>query len=102
MEQKVITYTVSDGTLSDVTGTLTITVTPVNDAPIAVDDTLTITEDSGLKTIDIISNDTNVDADALTFTVVTAGTGTVAINADNVSVDYTVLTQHLILILLLT
>jgi GH24 family phage-related lysozyme (muramidase) len=86
---EVITYTVSDGTLTDATGTLTITVITINDAPVAVDDTLTITEDSGLKTIDIISNDINTDADALTFTVVTAGTGTVAVNADNLSVEYT-------------
>ena len=86
---EIITYTVSDGTLTDQTGTLTVTVTAVNDAPVAVADTLTITEDSGLKTIDIISNDINTDADALTFTVVTAGTGTVAVNADNLSVEYT-------------
>jgi hypothetical protein len=39
---EVITYTVSDGTLTDETGTLTITVTAVNDAPVAVDDTLTV------------------------------------------------------------
>ena len=32
------TYTVSDGTLTD-TGTVSVTVTPVNDAPVAVDDT---------------------------------------------------------------
>ena len=31
---EVITYTVSDGTLTDETGTLTVTVTSVNDAPI--------------------------------------------------------------------
>ena len=35
-----ITYTVSDGTLTD-EGTLTITVTPGNDAPVAVADTAT-------------------------------------------------------------
>jgi hypothetical protein len=45
---EVITYTVSDGTLTDATGTLTITVTAVNDAPVAVDDTLTVLEDASL------------------------------------------------------
>ena len=39
------TYTVSDGTLTD-TGTVSVTVTPVNDAPVAVDDTATVAEDS--------------------------------------------------------
>ncbi|WP_170295687.1 Ig-like domain-containing protein, partial [Mycolicibacterium phlei] len=39
------TYTVSDGTYSD-TGTITITVTPVNDAPVAGDDTVTTEEDT--------------------------------------------------------
>src|SRR5205814_7314477 len=37
-------YTVSDGSLSDI-GHVTITVTAVNDAPVAVDDTGTTAED---------------------------------------------------------
>jgi plastocyanin/aerobic-type carbon monoxide dehydrogenase small subunit (CoxS/CutS family) len=87
---EVITYTVSDGTLTDATGTLTITVTAVNDAPVAVDDTLTVLEDASLTSKDVIANDTNVDGDTLSLTAVsTAGTGTVAINADGVSVNYT-------------
>jgi GH24 family phage-related lysozyme (muramidase) len=87
---EVITYTVSDGTLTDATGTLTITVTAVNDAPVAVDDTLTVDEDASLTSKDVIANDTDVDGDTLSLTAVTtAGTGTVAINSDGVSVDYT-------------
>jgi plastocyanin/aerobic-type carbon monoxide dehydrogenase small subunit (CoxS/CutS family) len=87
---EVITYTVSDGALTDATGTLTITVTAVNDAPVAVDDTLTVLEDASLTSKDVIANDTNVDGDTLSLTAVsTAGTGTVAINADGVSVNYT-------------
>ncbi len=50
-----ITYTLSDGTATT-TCTLDITVTPVNDAPIAVDDT--ITASSGNP---ITANDTDVD-----------------------------------------
>jgi plastocyanin len=39
---------------------------------------------------DVIANDTDVDGDTLSLTAVTtAGTGTVAINSDGVSVDYT-------------
>ena len=40
-----VDYTVTDGSLTDV-GTLNITVTAVNDAPIAVDDAITATEDT--------------------------------------------------------
>ena len=85
---EVITYTVSDGKLSDLTGKLTITVNPVNDVPVAVDDKFTVLEDSGLTGIDIITNDINLDGDALTFTAVTSGTGTISSNADNKLVDY--------------
>ena len=85
-----ITYTVSDGVLTDATGTLTITVTAVNDAPVAVDDTATVLEDAALTSIDLIANDTDADGDTLSLTAVsTAGTGTVAVNADGLSVDYT-------------
>jgi plastocyanin/aerobic-type carbon monoxide dehydrogenase small subunit (CoxS/CutS family) len=87
---EVITYTVSDGTLTDATGTLTVTVTAVNDAPVAVANTLTVLEDAALTSTDVIANDTDIDGDTLSLTAVTtAGTGTVAINADGVSVDYT-------------
>ncbi|WP_038899903.1 cadherin-like domain-containing protein, partial [Dickeya dadantii] len=40
-----VTYTVSDGAGGVVTGTLTITVTAVNDAPVAGSDTATTAED---------------------------------------------------------
>ena len=64
----------------------------VNDTnyPVAVDDTLTVLEDTSLTSKDVIANDTDTDGDTLSLTAVTtAGTGTVAINADGVSVDYT-------------
>ncbi len=38
--------------------TVTITITPVNDPPDAVDDTFTVLEDSGLTTLDVLANDT--------------------------------------------
>ena len=87
---EVITYTVSDGT-DTATGTLTVTVTPVNDAPVAVADTATVLEDAATTSIDVIANDTDVDlGNILSLTTVsTPGTGTVSINLDGVSVDYT-------------
>ena len=70
-----VAYTVTDGTLSD-TGTLTITVTPVNDAPVAVDDAITVVEDTPFTSVvQLDFNDTDVDGPALT---VTAGTFTTA------------------------
>ena len=87
---EVITYTVSDGT-DTATGTLTVTVTPVNDAPEAIADTATVSEDSATISIDVIANDTDVDSgNILSLTTVsTPGTGTVSISLDGVSVDYT-------------
>ena len=41
----IFTYTVSDGTATD-TGTITITVTGINDAPVAVNDTDAVNEDA--------------------------------------------------------
>ena len=87
---EVITYTVSDGTLTDATGTFTVTVTAVNDAPVAVANTLTVAEDAALTSTDVIANDTDVESDTLSLTAATTtGTGTVAVNADGLSVDYT-------------
>ena len=86
---EIIDYTVSDGTDTS-TGTFTITVTAVNDAPVAVADVLTVDEDASITSSDVIANDTDVEGDTLSLTAATtAGTGTVAVNADGVSVDYT-------------
>ena len=62
----------------------------MNDAPVAVADVLTIDEDAALTSTDVIANDTDVDADTLTLSdASTDGTGTVAVNEDGLSVDYT-------------
>jgi len=88
--EEIILYTVSDGTLSD-TGALIVTVTEINDAPVAVNDLATINEDSALTGINVIYNDNNVDGDDLTLTAATtSGAGTLSIDTtDNVSVKYT-------------
>ncbi len=87
---EIITYTVSDGDLEDATGILTITVTAVNDLPVAIADILTVSEDAAITSKDVIANDTDVDGDTLTLTAATTGgSGTVSLNADGLSVDYT-------------
>ncbi|MFH7018275.1 Ig-like domain-containing protein, partial [Flavobacterium sp. FlaQc-47] len=54
------TYKVNDGRLDGNTVTVTITVTPVNDNPVANNDTATINEDTAV-TINVTTNDTDVD-----------------------------------------
>ncbi|MGM6345967.1 tandem-95 repeat protein [Vibrio parahaemolyticus] len=60
-----ITYIVTDGDLTD-EAKVTVTVTPVNDSPVVVDDTTSIQEDTAV-TIDVLTNDTDVDGDKLSI-----------------------------------
>ena len=84
------TYTVSDGSASD-TATVEVTVTPVNDAPVTVDDTATVDEGG---TVDItastlLSNDSDPEGDALIITAVgSAVNGTVTLSEDKATVTY--------------
>ncbi|MCQ4349163.1 cadherin-like domain-containing protein [Pseudomonas stutzeri] len=93
------------------TATLTLTVTPVNDAPLANDDSLAATEDTPVTfaaadllgndsdvdgdmaatedtpvtfaAADLLGNDSDVDGDSLSIASVTSGTGGSAVlNAD--------------------
>jgi hypothetical protein len=64
-------YRVSDGH-STVDATVEITVAPVNDAPVAVADALTLKEDT-TKSVTVLANDTDADGDALTVTARTNG-----------------------------
>ena len=57
----VASYTVTDGQGASDTATLTITVTGVNDAPDAVNDANSATEDGSLVTGNVGTNDTDVD-----------------------------------------
>ncbi|MFM1813783.1 MAG: hypothetical protein RLZ98_478, partial [Pseudomonadota bacterium] len=60
-----IAYTVSDGHGHSDTAAVTITVTPVNDPPVAVNDKVTTPEDTPV-TIPVLGNDVDVDGDPLT------------------------------------
>ncbi|MDO3380553.1 VCBS domain-containing protein [Gilvimarinus algae] len=83
---EVFAYTVDDGqgeTNSVQTGSVEITVNPVNDAPVAVDDTVAaVPNDSAGYTIDVLANDTDADGDPLSVTLASAQSGSVTINPD--------------------
>ena len=71
----------SDGTLDSNPATVTVTVTAVNDAPVANPDTATTAEDTPV-TIDVKANDTDVENNTLTTVLVTnPANGTVVANA---------------------
>ncbi len=75
-------YAATDGLLLSAPATVTITVTAVNDAPVATDDAATTPEDT-LVTIAVLANDSDADGDALiVVSVGQAVHGTVVINPD--------------------
>ncbi|TDJ42625.1 MAG: tandem-95 repeat protein, partial [Gammaproteobacteria bacterium] len=66
--------------------TVTFTVTPINDDPVALDDLASTDEDTSVP-IDVLSNDSDVDLDTLSISAVgTPSNGTAAINGLNI--DY--------------
>jgi len=79
------TYTISDGNGGTDTATVNITVTNVEDAPDAVDDTAVTNEDTAVN-INVLSNDSDVDNDSLTVSAVTQGAhGSVVNNGADVT-----------------
>ncbi len=84
------TYIVSDGELT-ATGTVQLTVNPINDAPVAVGEAYTATADVALVigAPGVLGNDSDVDGDPLTAVLDTSPfTGTLTLNADG-SFTYT-------------
>jgi hypothetical protein len=85
------TYTADDGNGGAAVGTVTVTVNPVNDFPVAVDDAYTIDEDTPGSVFTVLDNDTDVDNDPLTITALgpTDQGGVANINATNDAIIYT-------------
>ena len=82
-----IEYTISDGHGGTDTAQVTLTVTAVNDSPVAVDDTASVTED-GSVTVTVLTNDSDVDGDVLTVTMASTDNGSVVVN-NGTTVTYT-------------
>ena len=79
------TYTVDDGNGGTVTGTVNVTINPVNDSPTAAGDGFTTMENVVLNVPapGVLANDSDVDSDPLTAVKVTdPANGTVTLNAD--------------------
>jgi VCBS repeat-containing protein len=82
------TYRVDDGADVSNTATVILTIHPVNDPPVARDDSAA-TEQDVASTIDVLANDTDIDSLSLTVTDATNGAnGTVVINPDS-TITYT-------------
>lgn len=79
------TYKASDGILESATATVTLTVSGVNDAPVASADVYSLDEDVPLAVpaSGLLANDTDIDSASLTAAVVTQpASGTVSVAAD--------------------
>ncbi len=82
------TYTVRDtGGVSSNAATVSVTVTPLNDNPVAVNDAFDVAQDSSNNSLDVLANDTDVDGDTLTITAVgaTDNGGTASTDGNTVS-----------------
>ena len=60
-------YTISDGDGGSASSTVNLTVTPVNDAPVANPDSVTVNEDASVN-FDVRANDTDIDGGSRTVT----------------------------------
>jgi VCBS repeat-containing protein len=61
------TFQASDGALTSGTATFTVTVSAVNDPPVAFPDALVVDQNSGPNAINLLANDIDVDGDVITL-----------------------------------
>ena len=82
------TYKANDGLLDSNIATVTITVTPVNDAPVGNNDSFTVNEGATVTVLSnsqtsVLNNDTDAESNTLTASVITAPTnGTLTLNSN--------------------
>ena len=85
------TYTVADGSGGQATATVTVEVSGTNDPPSAVNDSLTVVEDSSQAPLDVLFNDATDTGEVLRITTIQEVTdgATVTISEDGSRVLYT-------------
>jgi large repetitive protein len=81
------TYTISDG-ITNSSGNISVSITPVNDAPIANTDTLSTTINTTIN-LNPLVNDTDVESDPLSVTAATNGTSGDVTVVSSTSLQYT-------------
>ena len=82
-------FKANDGTVDGNEATVTVTVSPVDDSPEAVNDTATVAEDDAATAIDVLANDTDTDGGPKTIASVTQPTnGTVVITGSGSGLTY--------------
>ena len=81
-------YVVSDGHGGSDVGAVSVTVTSVNDAPVATDDTLTLPINSEATAVSVRSNDTDVDGDPSPSRRSDGAHGTVVVNGGGTGLTY--------------
>lgn len=90
------TYTVRDtvGAISNA-ATVSVTVSPLNDNPVAVNDVFDVAQDSINNSLDVLGNDSDVDGDTLTITAVDAtGSAGGAVTTNGTDVSYSPLAGY--------
>ncbi|QAR33327.1 retention module-containing protein [Geovibrio thiophilus] len=81
-DDRYVEVTVNDGDANSNTAVTVVKVVPVNDAPVAVDDSIEVEED-GSKTFGVLGNDYDVDGDDISIDEFTQPAhGTVTLNQD--------------------
>lgn len=82
------TYVATDGAATSNTATVNITVLPVNDVPVSVNDSPVVNEDAFVDIV-VVSNDTDIDGDTLSiFSIDTSGTTGTVVQQDSTTIRY--------------
>ncbi|KAF7772352.1 hypothetical protein PCIT_a2411 [Pseudoalteromonas citrea] len=87
-------FVASDGELSSEVATVTMTVTSVNDLPVAIDDSYTFTSNAtGQYTLPVLDNDTDLDGDALRIVGAKTSIGNITIDGNVLNLQVTDMTK---------
>jgi len=83
------TYFANDGQANSAAATVTITVNAINDPPVAVGDSATVSEDDPATAIDVLANDTDIDGGPISIGSATQpADGTVVITGGGTGLTY--------------